>query len=100
MKNNYIESFVVFASLLVVVTCLFPEISFAGTGGEELKSLYDKTVEIAQGYGGKSIAAIAFLLSGVSVMKGNIMAFGTSFATGVVMGIGPSMVTSGVSAII
>lgn len=100
MKNNHVESFVISASLLIAMICLFPEISFAGTGGEELKGLYDKTVEIAQGYGGKSIAAIAFLLSGVSVMKGNIMAFGTSFATGVVMGIGPSMVTSGVSAVI
>lgn len=100
MKNNYIESFVVFASLLVVVTCLFPEISFAGTGGEELKSLYDKTVEVAQGYGGKSVAAIAFLLSLVGAIKGNLMACGSAFGVGIVAGIGPQMVTSGISAII
>ncbi len=100
MKNNYIESFIVFASLLVVVTCLFPEISFAGTGGEELKSLYDKTVEVAQGYGGKSVAAIAFLLSLVGAIKGNLMACGSAFGVGIVAGIGPQMVTSGISAII
>jgi hypothetical protein len=100
MKNNYFESFVVFASLLVVVTCLFPEISFAGTGGEELKSLYDKTVEVAQGYGGKSVAAIAFLLSLVGAIKGNLMACGSAFGVGIVAGIGPQMVTSGISAII
>lgn len=100
MKNNYIESFVVFASLLVVVTCLFPEISFAGTGGEELKSLYDKTVEVAQGYGGKSVAAIAFLLALVATIKGNLMACGSAFGVGIIAGIGPQMVTSGISAII
>lgn len=98
-KHN--TKFLVIASLAVVsLACLSPEVSFAGTGGEELKTLYDKTVEVAQGYGGKSIAAIAFILSGISMLKGNIMACGSAFATGVVIGIGPNMVTSGISAII
>jgi hypothetical protein len=100
MKNNHVESFLVFASLLVAVICLFPEISLAGTGGEELKGLYDKTVEVAQGYGGKSVAAIAFLLSLVGAIKGNLMACGSAFGVGIVAGIGPNMVTSGISAII
>lgn len=82
------------------LTMLFPELSFAGTGGEELKTLYDKTVEVAQGYGGKSIAAISFILSLVGAIKGNLMACGSAFGVGVVAGVGPSMVTSGISAII
>ncbi len=79
---------------------LFPDLSFAGTGGEELQTLYDKTVAIAQGYGGKSIAVIAFILGLVGAVKGNIMACGSSFGVGVVAGLGPTMVTSGISAII
>ena len=87
----------------ILICCLFvllPEISFAGTGGEELKTLYDKTVEVAQGYGGKSIAAIAFILSLVGAIKGNLMACGSAFGVGVVAGVGPAMVTSGISALI
>ena len=100
MKNSPLQSFIIFSSLLFTVMFLFPDASFAGTGGEELKTLYDKTVEVAQGYGGKSIAAVSFILSAISMLKGNIMACGSAFATGVVIGIGPNMVTSGISAII
>lgn len=100
MKNSPLQSFIIFTSLLSAVMFLFPEISLAGTGGEELKTLYDKTVEVAQGYGGKSIAAISFILSLVGAIKGNLMACGSAFGVGVVAGVGPSMVTSGISAII
>ncbi len=100
MKNTPLQSFLIIASLISAASILFPEISFAGTGGEELKTLYDKTVEVAQGYGGKSIAAIAFILSLVGAIKGNLMACGSAFGVGVVAGVGPSMVTSGISAII
>jgi hypothetical protein len=86
----------IFCALVV----LFPEISFAGTGGEELKTLYDKTVEIAQGYGGKSIAVVSFLLGLLGAAKGNLMACGSAFGVSVVAGVGPSMVTSGISALI
>jgi hypothetical protein len=85
----------IFCALVV----LFPEISFAGTGGEELKTLYDKTVEVAQGYGGKSIAVVSFLLGLLGAAKGNLMACGSAFGVSVVAGVGPSMVTSGISAI-
>ena len=94
------ESYIVFISLLFLTTLLFPEISFAGTGGEELQTLYDKTVAVASGYGGKSIAVISFILSLVAAIRGNLMAFGSSFGVGVLAGVGPSMVTSGISAII
>ena len=99
MTNKQTDSLAISVFLLSVAIILFPEISFAGTGGEELKTLYDKTVEVAQGYGGKSIAAIAFILSLVGAIKGNLMACGSAFGVGVVAGVGPSMVTSGISAI-
>lgn len=82
------------------LSVLFPEISFAGTGGEELQGLYDKTVAIASGTGGKTIAALAFLFSLIGMLKGNMMACGSAFGVGVVAGIGPTMVTSGITAII
>ncbi len=82
------------------LTVLFPELSLAGTGGEELQSLYTKTVEVAQGYGGKTIAAVSFILSCIAAVRGNLMAFGAAFGVGVVAGVGPSMVTSGISALI
>ncbi len=100
MINKQTESLPIFILLLAIATILFPESSFAGTGGEELKTLYDKTVEVAQGYGGKSIAAIAFILSLVGAIKGNLMACGGAFGVGVVAGVGPAMVTSGISALI
>lgn len=100
MIKKQTESLPIFIFLLAIATILFPESSFAGTGGEELKTLYDKTVEVAQGYGGKSIAAIAFILSLVGAIKGNLMACGSAFGVGVVAGVGPAMVTSGISALI
>ena len=60
----------------------------------------DKTVEIAQGYGGKSIAVVSFLLGLLGAAKGNLMACGSAFGVSVVAGVGPSMVTSGISALI
>jgi hypothetical protein len=86
--------------LLSLLILMFPEISFAGTGGEELQTLYDKTVEIAQGYGGKSIAVVSFILALVGAVKGNLMTCGSAFGVGVIAGVGPSMVTSGISALI
>jgi len=101
MTKTTAESFIVYTLFMTcVMLCLFPDLSFAGTGGEELKTLYDKTVDVAQGYGGKSIAAIAFILSLVGAVKGNLMACGSAFGVGVVAGVGPGMVTSGISAII
>ncbi len=99
MKNSQLQSFLIIASLVSAASILFPEISFAGTGGEELKTLYDKIVEVAQGYGGKSIAAVSFIFGVIQAIRGHFMAVGASFGVGVVAGIGPGMVTSGISAI-
>ncbi len=101
MQTSPLQSYLIFLSFVAFLfLAFFPESSFAGTGGEELQSLYDKTVAIAQGYGGKSIAVISFILSLIGAIKGNLMACGSAFGVGVVAGIGPSMVTSGISAII
>jgi len=101
MQTSPLQSSLIFLSFATfLLLAIFPELSFAGTGGEELQSLYDKTVAIAQGYGGKSIAVISFILSLIGAIKGNLMACGSAFGVGVVAGIGPSMVTSGISAII
>lgn len=89
MKFRAEEAVFIGLFIFFSLTILFPEVSIAGTGGEELKTLYDKTVEIAQGYGGKSIAAISFILSGISMLKGNMMACGGAFATGTIIGVGP-----------
>lgn len=77
-----------------------PHTSFAGTGGEELKTVYDKTIEIAQGYGGKLAAGVAFVISLVAAVRGNLMAFGSALGVSILAGVGPEIFTSGVSAII
>lgn len=98
-KSTDITS-LLFLLLTFFVFVLFPDLSFAGTGGEELQSIYDKTVAIAQGYGGKTIAVISFILALVGAIRGNLMAFGSAFGVGVVAGVGPQLVTSGISALI
>ena len=69
MTNKHLKPLMTFVLLLSTAMILFPEISLAGTGGEELQTLYDKTVAIAQGYGGKSIAVIAFILGLVGAVR-------------------------------
>lgn len=97
MKKNYIQ-YLIFLSVLLA--CLDPNLSFAGTGGEELKTVYDKTIEIAQGYGGKLAAGVAFVISLVAAVRGNLMAFGSALGVSILAGVGPEIFTSGVSAII
>lgn len=96
MKN----SFPYFIFLFVLFICLNPDFSFAGTGGEELKTVFDKTMELAQGYGGKLAALVAFIISGIGAARGNILAFGSALGASILIGAGPEMFTSGVSAII
>ena len=101
MTNNRAESFIVCGGIILsFAMILFPEISLAGTGGEELQGVYDKTLAIAQGYGGKTIAIVSFISSAIAAVRGSIIAFGSAFGIGVAVGVGPSMVTSGISALI
>ncbi len=84
----------------LTIFLILPHTSFAGTGGEELKSVFDKTMEIAEGNGGKLAAAVAFVISLVAAVRGNLMAFGSALGVSILAGVGPSIFTSGVSAII
>lgn len=86
--------------MLIILTIFLPHTSFAGTGGDELKTVYDKTIDIAQGYGGKLAAGVAFIISLVAAVRGNLMAFGSALGVAIVAGVGPEIFTSGVTAII
>ena len=81
-----------FAFLFILfVFLILPHTSFAGTGGAELKTVYDKTIgdcrkiafatvsiAIAQGYGEKLVAGVAFCISLIVAVRGNILAFGSA----------------------
>lgn len=97
IKISHIQYFIF---LFVLFICLHPNLSIAGTGGEELKTIYDKTIELAQGYGGKLAAGVAFVISLIAAARGNIMAFGSALGVSIIAGVGPEIFTSGVSAII
>jgi hypothetical protein len=94
--KTHLPTFLIASTIFLIL----PHISFAGTGGEELKTVYDKTIEIAQGYGGKLAAGVAFVISLVAAVRGNLMAFGSALGVSILAGVGPEIFTSGVSAII
>lgn len=101
-RNNTWESFIVCGGIVLsfALILFLPDISFAGTGGEELQGVYDKTVAVAQGYGGKTVAVLAFLGAMLGAIKGNLVGFVGPLATSILVGVGPQMVTSGISALI
>lgn len=86
--------------IILSVFLILPHTSFAGTGGDELKTVYEKTIAIAQGYGGKLAAGVAFCISLIAAVRGNLLAFGSALGVSVLAGVGPEIFTSGVSAII
>lgn len=92
-----ISLFILTCSLLV----LFPELSIAGTGGEELQEVVTKTEGMITGNGGKLIA-LASVIGGVvwSAASGSLKNLIVPVILGMVLGIGPSIVTGGISAII
>ena len=99
-KHN--TEFLVIASLTVVsLVCLFPELSFAGTGGEELQEVVTKTEGMITGNGGKLIA-LASVITGIvwSAASGSLKNLIVPVVLGMVLGIGPSIVTGGISALI
>lgn len=100
MKNNSVQSFIVLSLALYTVFLLMPEFSFAGTGGEELQGIYDKTVAVAQGNGGKLIAVLSFIGALIAAARGSLAAFVPAIGVSAIAGVGPTMVTSGISALI
>jgi hypothetical protein len=102
MKNYNKESFLVITSLFAVaLVCLFPELSIAGTGGEELADVVTKTEGLISGNGGK-LVALGSVIMGViwSAASGSVKNLVVPVILGMVLGIGPSIVTGGISAII
>lgn len=100
--TKYNTEFLVITSLAVVsLVCLFPELSFAGTGGEELQEVVTKTEGMITGNGGKLIA-LASVIGGVvwSAASGSLKNLIVPVVLGMVLGIGPSIVTGGISALI
>ncbi len=95
-KKLYLYGFLAVITIFLIT----PNFALAGTGGEELKTVFDKTMAIAEGNGGKLAAAIAFVISLVAAVRGNLMAFGSALGVSILAGVGPSIFTSGVSAII
>ena len=99
--NSRAQSFIgVSMGILIILIFFLPEYSFAGTGGEELQGIYDKTVAIAQGYGGKTIAVLSFLGAMLGAIKGNLWGFVGPMGVSIIAGVGPNIVTSGISALI
>jgi hypothetical protein len=80
---------------------LFPELSFAGTGGEELQEVVTKTEGLITGNGGKLIALTGFVGGLIwAVVSGSLTKFITPTVLGMIIGIGPSIVTGSISALI
>jgi hypothetical protein len=100
MKNIKSNNLYMCVLLLIIMVIFLPHTSFAGTGGEELKTVYDKTIELAQGYGGKLAVGVAFVISLIVAVRGNLLAFGSALGVSILAGVGPEIFTSGVSAII
>jgi hypothetical protein len=88
----------VFLAILIFV---IPDLSIAGTGGEELKTLYEKTVALVEGWGGKFIAAFAFITGIIAALvRSSLIPLIPGFGIAILVGVGPSIFTSGVTAII
>ncbi len=102
MTNHNTKSFLIVTSLVAVaLVCIFPELSIAGTGGEQLEEVVTNTEGMISGNGGKLIA-LASVIGGViwSAASGSIKNLVVPVILGMVLGIGPSVVTGGISAII
>lgn len=88
---------IIFSMILV----LFPEFSFAGTGGEELQDVVTKTEGLISGNGGKLVALTSIIVGLIwSAGAGSLKPLIIPVVLGTVLGVGPSVVTGGISAII
>jgi hypothetical protein len=95
------ESFIaLFTIILAWILIFYPDLSYAGTGGEELQDVYNKTEGLVKGYGAKTICILSFAAAMIAAIRGSIMAFVPALGVSVIAGVGPTMVTSGISALI
>jgi len=83
------------------MTVFFPDLLFAGTGGEELQDLVTKTEGMITGNGGKLVALAGFVIGVVwSAVSQSLTKLVVPSVLGMVLGIGPTVVTGGISALI
>jgi len=106
--NGDIEFFVTLvqrAYLVLFISCvvmgLFVENAAAGTGGDELTEVQGKLEGLIKGKGGQ-IAGMLAMASGVIgyIVTGNFKILIPPVVAGAILSIGPSIVTSGISALI
>ena len=101
MKKLEIRSQILFFTLLLSFIFLASsELAFSGTGGEQIKPVYEEVEGLATGWGGKFVALMSFVAAGIAAARGSLMAFIPSLGVGIITAVGPTIVTSGVSAII
>ena len=99
MKSSFKRELLLQLCLLAILICC-SEYAFAGTGGTELQTIYDKTEGIITGYGGKMIVISSFIVALISAITSSVKVLIPSAVVGTVAAIGPSIVTSGVTALI
>lgn len=90
---------------VVVIICflilLNPDLAIAGTGGDELTEVQGKLEGLIKGKGGQITGMLA-MAGGVIgyVMSGNFKVLIPPVVAGSILSIGPTIVTSGISALI
>lgn len=99
-QNNEI----LLSGILFLIMCclvLFPDLAFAGTGGDELTEVQGKLEGLIKGKGGQITGMLA-MAGGVIgyVMSGNFKVLIPPVVAGSILSIGPTIVTSGISALI
>jgi len=99
LKNDILVSTLLFLALSVLLT-LVSDFALAGTGGEELQEVYEATESMISGYFSKIVAVISFAGGLLAGFKGNYGAGLSALGVSVVAGVGPTMLTSGISALI
>lgn len=97
------KEILVYGIFLIVVCCFtfFPDIAFAGTGGDELTEVHGKLEGLIKGKGGQITGMLA-MAGGVIgyVMSGNFKVLIPPVVAGSILSIGPTIITSGISALI
>lgn len=84
-----------------LVLALFSDSAFAGTGGSELNTIYNKIDGIIKGTGGKLLALSMFAGGTIhAISTHSVKIFVPAFLGSVAMGVGPGIVTSGFTALI
>ncbi|MBB3221702.1 TraA family conjugative transfer protein [Pseudoduganella umbonata] len=87
--------------MLTIGSVLLVGIASAGTTGDEFKELYDNAKDWANGYLGRVIAMLSFLLgAGWSAAKQNMMPVIFGLILAIIISIGPALLEKVLSAVV